>query len=181
LSYGEIRKVIKSKVGYSPPRSVLRCWLRGLRTLLGRIAVFDVRQSEVGLIMGLVLSNGNEHQHHYNGRLRGAKLVFYNSDEGILEVFKGTCRKLGLAVCQRLDESESGQEKWRLEGYSTLLYLPLKRFDDLILRVPTNVQAAFLRGLMLGDKYMGSVPFYNTSPKLVRTTSILLKNAWGKA
>ena len=52
LSYNKIRRAINSEMGYTPPKSELSYWLRGLCTPLTKITVFDVHQSEVGFILG---------------------------------------------------------------------------------------------------------------------------------
>jgi len=58
----------------------------------------------------------------------------------------------------------------------TLLYLLLKIYDEFIVKAPADVQLVFLRGLWLGDGYVGrTIEFYNTDPKLIKTVGVLLK------
>ena len=173
--YDEIRRTIRGEIGYAPSRGRLSYWLRGLRTPLGNLTVFDVRQPEVGLVTGLVLSDGHRREHYHNGYFHGAVLRFYNTDEGLLEMFKEACRKLGIRVCQQLDQATTGREKWRLEANSALLYLLLKRYDDFMIKAPTNIQWAFIKGLMLGDGHIGcNIMLRTTDLKIIRVTSALL-------
>ena len=84
--------------------------------------MFGVHEPGVGLIMGLVLSDGYERQHYCRGYLHTAKLSFYNEDESLVRMFKETSHRLGLWVYQRVDQLVSGQKKWMLEVNSILLY-----------------------------------------------------------
>jgi len=70
----------------------------------------------------------------------------------------------------------AGGKAWRLEANSTVLYLLLKRYDDFIMRAPADVQAAFLKGLLLGDGTVNTrIRFYSTNPEIIRTVSALLR------
>lgn len=176
LSYHKIREAVRDEISYTPSKNELSYWLGGIRTPLGRMAVFDTRQPKVGLIMGLVLSDGHARQYNYhNSSPRGAKLTFYNKDEGLLEMFKGACHRLGLPVHQGVDQSKLKCEVRRLDVDSTLLYLPLKRYDEFIVRAPADVQWAFIKGLMLGDGSIRYGVLYNTDPRVIETASTLLR------
>lgn len=174
LSYGEMNRIIRGEIGYTLPKSALSYWLRGLHAPLGRIAVFDVHTPEVGLIMGLILSDGNERRCCHCGHFHATKEELFNTDAGVLREFEDACRKLGLSVQIRPKLSRLGQEVWRLEVESTLLYLLLKRYDEFIVKAPANVQWAFMRGLMLGDGYIKDCMLTNTDPKIIDVMSKLL-------
>ncbi|PCN49879.1 hypothetical protein B6U99_07400 [Candidatus Geothermarchaeota archaeon ex4572_27] len=171
LSYNRVRGVIASEVGYRPSRRSLSCWLRGVHAPLGGMLVFDVRRPEVGLVIGLILSDGTKRRRRYHGKLNSASQTFYNTDEGLIEEFKEACCKLGLATYERLCPACQG-----LEAKSVLLYLLLKRFDEFVIKAPANLQLAFLRGLWLGDGHMGTrIELINTDLRIVSTASTLLK------
>ena len=175
LSYNMIRKAVKNEVGFTPSKSELSYWLRGLHTPLTKIAVFDVHQPEVGLLLGLILSDGCEYRHYLHNHYYGARQKLFNNDEQLIQEFKQACNKLGIAVHGTLDPPKLGQRCWRLEANSTLLYLLLKRYDVFIIKAPANVQTAFLRGLWLGDGYMNKgLMFINTDLKLIETAERLL-------
>ncbi len=171
--YGEVRKIIRDEVGYMPSKGLLRQWLRGRSSPLTRMAVFDVHLPEVGLIMGLVLSDGYRGECYYKGHFRGVRVDFFNKDESLLEMFREACRRLNLAVWRlQCKQPDFG---W-LKTSSVLLYLLLRRFEDFIVKAPANVQWAFIKGLMLGDGWIGEyVQFCNTDPSIIRTVSALLK------
>ena len=174
LIYNEIKRNISNEIGYIVPNSVLPCWLRGAHTPLGNISVFDVHCSEVGLIMGLVLSDGHRRQ-HYNrrGLVNNREVSFFNKEKDIIEEFREACSKLGLKVS---DRSNLEGKCPKAETHSTLLYLLVKRYDDFIVKAPTNVQMSFLRGLMLGDGYIGiRIKLYNTNLKLIEVASKVLE------
>jgi len=173
LGYGEIRRVVKDEIGYMLSESVLLSWLRGEYTPLGRIIVFDTRRPEVGLIMGLVLSDGYKRQRRYFDHVGYGRADFYNKDEGVIEEFRESCRRLGLAAHGY--PPRPGKRCWRVEVKSTLLHLLLMRFSVFIIRAPTEVQQAFLRGLWLGDGYIRRrIVLVNTDPRIVGTVSELL-------
>ena len=176
LSYNKIKRVLEAEIGYAPSKNQPWRWLKSVQTPLTKIAVFDVRRPEVGLIMGLILSDGNERQHYRHKHLYDARIEFYNSDEGIIEEFKEACSRLGLSVYERFRLEGLGRGRWDFEVNSMLLLLLLKRYDEFIVKAPTNVQIAFLRGLWLGDGHIGEVVgFYNTNLKLVATVERLLR------
>jgi len=171
-----IRKAVKNEVGFTPSKSELSYWLRGLHTPLTKIAAFDVHQPEAGLLLGLILSDGCEYRHYLNNHYYGARQKLFNNDEQLIQEFKKACNKLGIAVHGTLDPPKLGQPCWRLEANSTLLYLLLKRYDEFIIKAPANVQEAFLRGLWLGDGLISitNVSFSNTDQKLLETIEKLL-------
>ena len=176
LSYNKIRRIINSEIGYTPPKSELSYWLRGLCTPLTKITVFDVHQPEVGLLLGLILSDGCEYQRYCYNHLYGARERFFNRNEAIIREFKEACSKLGLTVYGSLDPPKLGRQCWRFGINSTLLYLLLKRYDVFIVKAPTNVQRAFLRGLWLGDGHIGyEAIFYNTDLNLIKIVEKLLR------
>ncbi|PCN49862.1 hypothetical protein B6U99_07515 [Candidatus Geothermarchaeota archaeon ex4572_27] len=149
LSYNEVAEAMRREVGFRPSKNMLSYWLRGIYTPLGNLSVFDVHQPEVGLVMGLILSDGSEYQYYHRCTAHAIGELI-NSDEGLLEMFRGACRKLGLSVYTRLKH-----KCWRAQTSSTLLYLLLKRFDEFIIKAPADVQWTFIRGLWLGDGHVG--------------------------
>ena len=170
LDRERIREAIGNEINFRPPETDLSCWLRGVCTPLGRMSVFNVRLPEVGLVMGLILSDGNEYQRRCRGTLSMCQR-FYNADEEVLEEFRGACNTLGLGVGKRRTKRCQC-----LTAYSVLLYLLLKRFDEFIVKAPASVQLAFLRGLWLGDGQVSSgVKLHNTDLRIIDTVSTLLK------
>ena len=172
LGLSRIREVMHDEVGFKPPKNTILHWLRGTKTPLRRMSVFDVRVPRVGLVIGLILSDGSKYvSYGYRQRLGGARARFFNTNTGILEEFEGACRELGLSTQKGLKRGV-----WWLEISSTLLYLLLKRFDEFIVKAPASVQWAFIRGLWLGDGHVGAVvALYNTNLKIINAVSTLLK------
>lgn len=175
LGYNEIRRAINNEVGYAPMKHMLSRWLTGRRTPIGRMGVFDVRCPEVGLVMGMILSDGYRGQCYSHGYIGDRRGEFYNKDEGIMEEFREACRRLGLAVNEGLIPPRLGGECQKLTISSTLLYLLLKRYDEFIIRAPAEVQLSFLRGLWLGDGCLSNCTFHNTDVRIVNTVSELLR------
>jgi len=175
LSYNEVAGAVRGEVGFRPSKSELSYWLRGVCTPLGRMSVFDVHQPEVGLIMGLVLSDGNEHRCYHRGRIDHTRGELYNSDEALLEMFREVCDKLGLSTYRRRCETGFKLEYWRAETTSTLLYLLLKRFDEFITKAPADVQQEFIKGLWLGDGCLSVCELRNTDLRIINVVSTLLK------
>ena len=143
-----------------------------MHTPLGCISVLDVHQPEVGLIIGLILSDGNGRTYYSHGRIVHAREEFFNNDEELLRMFEGACRRLGLSVYRWQDECEHREA----QTSSALLYLLLKRFDEFIVKAPADVQWEFIRGLWLGDGHVGSkVVLVNTNLRIIDTVATLLK------
>jgi len=174
LSYNRVRSTVLKEIGYALSRLGLSYWLRGLRTPLGNIAVFDVRRREVGLVMGLILSDGHERRYYNRGHVNDRREQFSNRDESILKEFREACHRLKLTIYEELAPTELGGKCWRLKTSSTLLYLLLKRFDEFIVKAPSDVQWHFLRGLWLGDGCIKRCELYNTDLRIIKTASTLL-------
>jgi len=176
LSYGEIRRILRDEIGYTPPKSTVSDWLNGRKTPIGKIRVFDVYKPEVGLILSMVLSDGNErfkrHQLEY-------KIRFYNTNIDYIEIFKKAFEKLGFSTYirrKRRRRTAFDKGEWRLSVDSALLYLLLKHYDKYVAGAPDEAGKVLLKGLWLGDGHIGrGVFFYNTDLKLTRTVSKLLR------
>jgi len=176
LNPSEVGTVIKSEANCIPPKTTMSRWMRNLGTPLRNISVFDVHQPEVGLVMGLILSDGFERKHYRNYRFHGVRLEFVNKNEGLLKVFKESCHRLGLSAYRQINYSPTGQEVRKLKVESTLLFLLVRRYDVFIVRAPADEQLAFIKGLWLGDGYIGDdIVFYNTDLRLVRVASTILR------
>ena len=100
--------------------------------------MFDVRQPEVGLILGLILSDGDEHPCH-----GGYRENFYNTDPTLLIEFSQAAKNLGHKVWRRQRLSQLQVPYTELEIKSTLAYLLLKRYDEFVVKAPSQVQLAF--------------------------------------
>ena len=173
LGYNGVKDIISDEIGYAPSEVVISRWLRGLKSPLRKMSTFDVRQPEVGLILGLILSDGSKYQRHrYNNWVGDRIQKLYNKDEEVLKEFEDACNKLCLSVLRYPHPSE--QQAWVLNVSSTLLYLLSKRFDEFVVKAPAELQLTFLRGLWLGDGYIGRAELINTDKRLIEVVSTLL-------
>ena len=136
-----------------------------------------MEQPEVGLIMELILSDGNEHQKNQQSCFKEAVEEFYNSDNEVLEEFTNTARKLGLSVYEasRPKAHRRLGECSKLTTSSILSYLLLRRYDEFIVKALIEVQLAFLRGLWLRDGDENGERFYNSDLRLIATVEELLE------
>ncbi|PCN50385.1 hypothetical protein B6U99_04780 [Candidatus Geothermarchaeota archaeon ex4572_27] len=167
LRFNGVREALRNELGYRLSKSVLSHWFNDVCTPLGSLIVFDVRCPEVGLVMGLILSDGTK------GRYRSSPMLrFFNKDEELIEEFKGACRKLGLTVFEK--PIPSGCQALHVK--SVLLYLLLRRFDEFIIKAPPDVQWRFIRGLWLGDGHISlKVKLDNADLRIINTVSTLLE------
>ena len=146
---------------------------------IGKIRVFDVYISEVGFILGMVLSDGNE---RFKRRQLECEIRFYNTNNDYIKMVKEAFERLELPIYIR----KRRKGEWCLSATSALLYLVLKQYDKYVAEAPDEVRKTLLKGLWFGDGHIGkSVEFINTDLKLIRTVSKLLRrfrvkhNVWG--
>ena len=173
--YKELQEILVREIGDAPSSTQITWWLKGRQSPLGKIKVFDVFQPKVGFIIGAVLSDGDKGISKHKGQVCDYYVKLNNKDRAFIEEFKEACHELGLTYQERTETSGLGKELIKVKVRSTLLYLLIKHYKIFITEAPDSLQRNFLRGITLGDGYIGQkIYLYNTDLELLKTIGTLL-------
>ena len=175
LSYSKIRKVLAENYGYTPSKSLLSEWLRGLHSPVGSANLFGAEPTpELAYVIGVKLGDGSINRKGYNRRIR-----LQSIDQEFVMEFDRCLSKILHTRRHRL-WADKRRREIHIEARSVLLYNFLRQslddFKGWIEYSPQSV-ASFLRGFFDSEGSTskdGSLRGFNSDTNLLRYVQCLL-------